>query len=128
MCYIWVDTSQGPVLHENMTAPPPSTQYDQLSIGWQGRHVQHEVHSLDNPNLLNATVKTQSKLLYFLAVVELAENLYVNDWPSGCNSVASVCGHVREAIHIWEGESMSFAKWGVIELMENFVNFTAKST
>ena len=32
MCYIWVDTSQGPVLHE-IIAVTPSAQYDQLSIG-----------------------------------------------------------------------------------------------
>ena len=65
------------------------------------------------PFLLNATMK------YHLAQYppsyvkeELSENLYMDDWLSGCDSDSQACEMLQEAHGIMSEASMSLAKWG----------------
>ena len=43
---------------------------------------------------------------------ELSENLYMDDWLSGCDSDSQACEMLQEVHGIMSEASMSLAKWG----------------
>ena len=66
-----------------------------------------------SPFLLNATV--QSHLASFPAsrvVEELQENMYVDDFLSGADSIDECCDMVQESSDIMSKASMNLVKWG----------------
>ena len=66
-----------------------------------------------SPFLLNATVKHHlSKFPQSRVVQELLDNLYVDDWLSGCDDDSEGCAMLKEAQGIMGQASMSLTKWG----------------
>ena len=66
-----------------------------------------------SPFLLNATIQHHLSLLpSSRTVTELQQNLYVDDFLSGCDSEDEICDMIREASDIMSQASMTLAKWG----------------
>ena len=66
-----------------------------------------------SPFLLNATVKHHlSKFSPSRVVDELCENMYVDDWLSGCDDHSEACDMLNKANVIMGQAGMSLAKWG----------------
>ena len=66
-----------------------------------------------SPFLLNATIQHHLSLLpSSRTVTELQQNLYVDDFLSGCDSEDEICDMIREASNIMSQASMTLAKWG----------------
>ena len=66
-----------------------------------------------SPFLLNATIKFHLSKYdkEDPTVIELSNNLYVDDWLSGCDSVEQSRGHIQKANDIMALASMHFTKW-----------------
>ena len=43
---------------------------------------------------------------------ELSENLYVDDWLSGCDEDAEACAMLKEAQNVMGQAGLPLAKWG----------------
>lgn len=66
-----------------------------------------------SPFLLNATVKHHlSKFQPTRVVNELYENMYVDDWLSGCDDDSEGCDMLKEAVEIMHQAAMPLTKWG----------------
>ena len=62
---------------------------------------------------MNATIQHHLSLLpSSRTVTELQQNLYVDDFLSGCDSEDEICDMIREASDIMSQASMTLAKWG----------------
>ena len=65
-----------------------------------------------SPFSLNATVKHHlSKFAPSRVVDELSENMYVDDWLSGCDDHSEACDMLNKANVIMGQAGMSLAKW-----------------
>ena len=67
-----------------------------------------------SPFLLNAT-SIRCHLSQFspsCVIEQLFENMYVDDWLSGCDDDVEACSMLREAEAIMSRAGMSLAKWG----------------
>ena len=65
-----------------------------------------------SPFLLNATVKHHlAKYEETCTVKELRENLYVDDWLTGGNTVEQCLEMIREGNEVMSSASMPLAKW-----------------
>ena len=65
-----------------------------------------------SPFLLNATVKYHlAQCEHSLVNDELSENLYMDDWLSGCDDESEACGMLKGAHEIMAKAGMSLAKW-----------------
>ena len=63
--------------------------------------------------LLNATVQHHlSQFPPSRVIEELSENMYVDDWLSGCDDDSDGCDMLRAANEIMSHAGMSLAKWG----------------
>ena len=66
-----------------------------------------------SPFLLNATLKRHlAKFPESRVLQELWQNMYVDDWLSGCDDATEACSMLREAQNIMSQASMQLAKWG----------------
>ncbi|XP_014673356.1 PREDICTED: uncharacterized protein LOC106813672 [Priapulus caudatus] len=66
-----------------------------------------------SPFRLNATIAHHLESLPSTPVIEeLKENLYVDDWLSGANSVEEACAMFTEAQAVMQKAGMVLAKWG----------------
>ena len=66
-----------------------------------------------SPFLLNATIKHHlAQFPPSHVTEELSENLYMDDWLSGCDDHSEACDMLREANKVMNQAGMSLAKWG----------------
>ena len=66
-----------------------------------------------SPFLLNATIRYHLSQFSPSCVIEqLFENMYVDDWLSGCDDDVEACSMLREAEAIMSRAGMSLNKWG----------------
>jgi hypothetical protein len=71
-----------------------------------------------SPFLLNATIKHHlTKYPTSVAVQELAQNLYVDDWLTGANTEEEVHKMFREAMDIMDQAGMCLSKWNSSSLI-----------
>ena len=86
-----------------------------------------------SPFLLNATIKHHLSQCPHSRVIEvLSENMYVDDWLSGCDDDADGCAMLREADDAMGQAGMSLAKWGSnseqVLLCREFQDFAGQSS